>query len=87
MRLDCRDGVPLHEGYFLSLRVVLAASVCSQGKNTPLHWAVANEHVEVAKVLLASGANVHGKDDVSGEGWGMRLDYRDGVPYMRGEVG
>jgi hypothetical protein len=41
----------------------------------------------MAKVLLAAGANVHATDDVSGEGWGMRLDYRDRAPYMKGGVG
>jgi hypothetical protein len=46
----------------------------------------------VAKVLLAAGAIVHAcanhpsTGDVSGEEGG-RLDYRDGVPYLRGEVG
>jgi hypothetical protein len=35
------------------------------------------------KAVLAAGANVHATDDVSGEE-GDRLDYRDGVPYMKG---
>jgi ankyrin repeat protein len=51
---------------FLSVRVVLAATVCSQGKNTPLHCAAAGGHAEMAKVLLAAGANVHSTVDVSG---------------------
>ena len=36
------------------------------------------------KALLAAGANVHASTDVSGEEG--RLDYRDGVPHMRGGV-
>jgi hypothetical protein len=43
-------------------------------------------HAEVAKVLLAAGASVHATTNsiVSEEGWWNRLDYRDGVPYVRG---
>jgi ankyrin repeat protein len=67
------------------VRVVLAAPVSSQGKATPLHVAAAGGHSEVAKVLLAAGANVHVTSDVSGEE-GERLDYRDGAPHMRGGV-
>jgi hypothetical protein len=59
----------------LSLRVVLAGPVSSQGKATPLHVAALHGHAEVAKVLLAAGANVHAADAVSGEE-GDRLDYR-----------
>ena len=56
---------------FLSLRVVFAAPVSSQGKATPLHEAAAGGHTELAKVLLAAGAKVHDMDDVSEEavGW------------------
>jgi hypothetical protein len=63
---------PLHEGYFLSLRVDLAALASSQNKATPLHLAAFNGHADVSKVLLAAGANVHATDDVSvwrGVGW------------------
>jgi hypothetical protein len=43
--------------------------------------------VEAAKVLLAAGANVHATEKVSEEyRWGMKLDYKDGVPYMRGGI-
>jgi hypothetical protein len=70
---------------FVSLLPLLSPPF--QGKLTPLHAAALYRHADVAKVLLAAGANVHATDDVSGEGWGIRLDYRDGVPYLRGEVG
>ena len=72
---------------FLSLLVDLAAPACSQNAATPLHAAAHNGHAEVAKVLLAAGASVHTTGDVSGEGWGIRLGYRDGVSYMRGGLG
>jgi hypothetical protein len=70
--------------FFLSLLVDLAAPASSQDKRTPLHAVAQKGHAEVAMVLLAAGANVHATSNVSGEGWGMRLDYRDGVPYMKG---
>ena len=56
----------------------LSAPVSSQDKVTPLHVAAVSGHAEVAKVLLAAGANVHAcanhpsTGDVSGEegvGW------------------
>ena len=78
---------PLHEGCFLSLRVDVAAPASSQDKRTPLHAAAHIGHLEVAKVLLAAGANVHAMSAVSVEGWGMRLDYRHRVPYMKDGVG
>jgi len=69
------------------VRVVVAAPVSSQGKYTPLHMAAAGGHAEVAKALLAAGANVHATEKVSEEyRWGMKLDYKDGVPYMRGVI-
>ena len=77
---------------FLFIHVFLSAPVSSQDKVTPLHVAAVSGHAEVAKVLLVAGANVHAcanhpsTGDVSGEEGG-RLDYRDGVPYLRGEVG
>jgi len=45
----------------------------SQDKATPLHLAATNGHAEVAKTLLAAGANVHATGAVSGEEGG-RLD-------------
>jgi hypothetical protein len=68
------------------VRVVLADPVSSQEKVTPLYWAAMGGHAEVVKVLLAAGANVHATDEVIVEEGG-ELDYRDGVPYMRGGVG
>jgi hypothetical protein len=72
--------------FVFSLRVALAAPVSSQNKYTPLHIAAAGGNAEVAKALLAAGANVDATDAVSEEGRGERLDYRDGAPYMRGGV-
>jgi ankyrin repeat protein len=40
-----------------------------QKKYTPLHVAVALGHAEVAKVLLAAGANVHATAEVSESGF------------------
>ena len=48
----------------------------SQNKLTPLHAAAMHGHAEVAKVLLAAGANVHDTDDVSEEGWEQGLQRR-----------
>ena len=48
-----------------SLHVVFAAPVSSQDKSTPLHLAAHKGHAEVAKALLAAGANVHAMDKVS----------------------
>jgi hypothetical protein len=62
----------------LSLRVVVAAPVSSQGKLTPLHVAALNGHAKVAKALLVAGANINATCYVSGEE-GDCLDYRDGV--------
>jgi hypothetical protein len=63
---------PSSQFFFVSLRVVLAAPVSIQNKLTPLHAAAAGGHGEVAKALLAAGANVHAMGDVSreeGVGW------------------
>ena len=53
------------------MRVILAASLSSQLDLTPLHAAAMRGHAEVAKVLLAAGANVHATDKVSGEEGGV----------------
>ena len=74
--------------FCLFVHVVLADYVSFQNKLTPLHAAAVHGNAEAAKVLLAAGANVHATEKVSEEyRWGMKLDYRDGVSYMRGGVG
>ncbi len=35
-----------------------------QDQSTPLHWAATQGHVEVAKALLAKGANVNAINEV-----------------------
>jgi ankyrin repeat protein len=50
------------------MRVIFAALVSTQDKNTPLHVAAFNGHAGVAKALLAAGANVHATEKVDGEG-------------------
>ena len=37
-----------------------------QWGSTPLHWAARNNHLELAKVLISSGAEVNAKDR-----WGL----------------
>jgi hypothetical protein len=62
LHLNIKSGVSL---CCLTVCVVLVATVSSQKKLTPLHWAAVGGHAEVAKVLLAAGANVHASDKVS----------------------
>ena len=76
---------PLSVLSLCAVRFILAAPVSFQDKATPLHQAAVRGHGEVVKALLAAGANAHASTDVSGEEG--RLDYRGGVPCMRGGVG
>ena len=48
------------------LFVSLTTPLRVQNGSAPIHDAVARGHVEVSKVLLAAGANVHATDVVSG---------------------
>ena len=48
------------------------ATILPQVKDTPLHHAAINEHVEIVKVLLKAGADTETIDEVSQgveEGW------------------
>ena len=51
----------------LSVRAILATPLFSQNELTPLHMAADCGHVEVAKALMAAGANVDATNNVSDE--------------------
>ena len=53
----------VHDAMYVSLSVIPV--IFLQWQQTPLHRAVQQGHIDVVKILLTKGADIHAEDKVS----------------------
>lgn len=65
MFIYCEKGTPYHVNYMLDKHPYLI-SICDSDKYTPLHRACYSNNVQVVRILIERGADIHARTDL---GW------------------